>query len=270
MKNPGLPISAQPPPQNDEDDIVVRGLHKSFGGNHVLRGIDVTIRKGETFAVIGRSGCGKSVLFKHIMGLMKPDQGEVYVLGQRVDTLPKNALLKLRDRIGMVFQLSALLNSLTVRENVVLGLNERGLMSRKDMDRVAREKLALVGLQGTDDLLPEELSGGMKKRVAVARTLAMSPDIILFDEPTTGLDPLMSDNVDSLIEDLKAKVKCTNVVVTHDMISAFRIADRIGMFHEGRIVEVATPRDFLASRNPVVQEFIRRTIHWRSEDGHVG
>jgi len=245
-------------------DIEVRGLHKSFGPNHVLRGVDLRVYRGETFAIIGRSGCGKSVLLKHIMGLMQPDKGEVFVLNHGVHELPQRGLLRLRRRIGMVFQLSALLNSLTVRENVILGLAEQGKMSEEQMNEIAREKLALVGMEDTEDLLPEKLSGGMKKRAAVARTLATSPRIILFDEPTAGLDPLMSDNVDELILDLKEKVQVTSVMVTHDMISAFRVADRIGMFHQGTIVEVGTPEEIRSSENPVVQEFIDRQLNWRN------
>ena len=245
-------------------DIVVESLHKSFGGNHVLRGVDLDVRDGETFAIIGPSGCGKSVLLKHIMGLIMPDEGAVWVLGKRLDLLGRDEMLELRLRIGMVFQLSALLNSLNVRDNVALGLSERGGHSEEELTERAREKLALVDLAGIDERMPEELSGGMKKRVAVARTLAMEPDIILFDEPTTGLDPLMSDSVDDLILDLKKRVHCTSVVVTHDMISAFRVADRIGMFHEGRIIEVGSPEEIRDSKNPVVRRFMRRNITWRA------
>lgn len=243
--------------------IRVEDVHKSFDGNHVLRGIDLGVRPGETFAIIGRSGVGKSVLLKHIMGLLMPDKGDIYVCGQHVNTMDKHDLYELHFRVGMVFQLSALLNSLSVRDNVVLGLAERGRHTEKELDEIAREKLELVNMNGTQDLLPEELSGGMKKRVAVARTLAMDPDLILFDEPTAGLDPVMSDNVDELILDLKKKVRCTNVVVTHDMISAFRVADDIGMFHEGRIIETGTPDEIQRSDNKIVRGFIDRTINWR-------
>ena len=248
---------------NARHDILVKDVHKSFGGHHVLRGINMAVEKGETFAIIGQSGCGKSVLLKHVMGLLMPDEGAVLVFGRDIDKMGKKELIALHRRVGMVFQLSALLNSLTVRENVVLGLEEQGGHTSEELDAIAREKLSLVDLDGAQSLLPEELSGGMKKRVAVARTLAMSPDMILFDEPTAGLDPLMSDNVDDLILGLKKQVRCTNVVVTHDMISAFRIADRIGMFHEGQIVEVGTPKEIQSSTNPVVQEFINRNINWR-------
>ena len=256
-------LAALPTGPDDDLDIAVRDVDKSFGDNRVLRGVDMDVRHGETFSIIGPSGCGKSVLLKHIMGLMMPDSGNVYVLGSCVNELDPHQLLQLRTRIGMVFQLSALLNSLNVRDNVVLGLSERGGYTEDELDAIAREKLGLVGLEGIEELTPSELSGGMKKRVAVARTLAMNPEIILFDEPTTGLDPLMSDNVDELILDLKRRVHCTNVVVTHDMISAFRTSDRIGMFHEGRIIETGTPQEFRDSANPVVQQFMDRNIHWR-------
>ena len=255
--------SPTPTGPGDDLDIAVRDVDKTFGDNHVLRGVNLDVRRGETYSIIGPSGCGKSVLLKHIMGLMLPDAGNVYVLGACVNDLDHRSLLQLRTRIGMVFQLSALLNSLNVRDNVVLGLSERGGYSEDELDAIAREKLGLVGLDDTEALTPAELSGGMKKRVAVARTLAMDPEMILFDEPTTGLDPLMSDNVDELILDLKRRVHCTNVVVTHDMISAFRTSDRIGMFHEGRIIETGTPQEFRDSTNPVVQQFMDRDIHWR-------
>lgn len=258
-----------PPPEKQPTpappcDICVRGLHKRFDQNHVLRGVDMDVCKGETFVIIGRSGCGKSVLLKHIMGLMFPDEGEVRVLGSNLSDLNKQELFDLHHRVGMVFQLSALLNSLNVRDNVVLGLEEQGGYSKEDLDEIAREKLALVGLDGTQHLLPAELSGGMKKRVAVARSLAMNPEIILFDEPTAGLDPVMSDNVDELILDLKRKVGCTSVVVTHDIISAFRIGDKIAMFHEGRIVNTGSPKEIRETTNPFVREFIDRTVNWRS------
>ena len=249
--------------------IRVEGVHKSFESNYVLRGIDLNVKPGETYAIIGRSGVGKSVLLKHIMGFMLPDEGHIYVCGEHVNTMDKSKLFELRFRVGMVFQLSALLNSLTVRDNVVLGLSERGRYSEEELDRIAAEKLELVSMGETQNLLPEELSGGMKKRVAVARTLATNPDLILFDEPTAGLDPIMSDNVDELILELREKVQCTNVVVTHDMISAFRVADTIGMFHEGRIVAEGSPDEIQASDNSIVRDFINRTVNWRSKQSHV-
>lgn len=238
-------------------------VNKSFGSNHVLRDVNLTVRKGETFVIVGASGCGKSVFLKHLVGLLTPDSGEIRVLGRNIHALSPAELLDLRKRVGMVFQSSALLNSLTVEQNVALGLTEHGHADMDEVRKLVDEKLALVDMEGTNRLMPEELSGGMKKRVAVARTLALDPEIILFDEPTVGLDPMMSNNVDELIIGLKARVRCTNVVVSHDMITAFRVGDRIGMFHDGHIIGVDTPRHFRDSTEQVVQDFIGRNIHWR-------
>jgi len=244
-------------------DIEAINLNKSFGPNHVLRDLNLRVRKGETFVLVGPSGCGKSVFLKHVTALLRPDSGQMRVLGKVVHSLPPGELLALRRRIGMVFQSSALLNSLTVEENVALGLTEQGRADPEEVRHIVNQKLALVDMENTNHLLPEELSGGMKKRVAVARTLALEPEIILFDEPTVGLDPLHSNNVDDLILGLKERVRCTNVVVTHDMITAFRVGDRLGMLHEGHIVALGTPDEFLRSGEKVVQEFISRHIRWR-------
>ncbi len=253
---------------SDKFDIEVRGLNKSFGSKHVLCDMDLDIRSGETFGIIGQSGCGKSVFLKHIIGLLKPDSGRVTVLGKDVNALRRKELEELRVRIGMIFQSSALLNSLSVEENISLSLIERGGYSEEVIKKIVEEKLELVGMSGTEKLMPAELSGGMKKRVGVARTLAMNPQVILYDEPTTGLDPVMSDNVDDLIQDMKEKVKVTAIVVTHDMTSVMHVADRIGMFHGGRIVEIATPDGIRNSENPVVKNFISR--HVRGEAGSDG
>ncbi len=253
---------------NDVFDIVVKGLNKSFGGNHVLRDMDLAIRSGETFGIIGQSGCGKSVFLKHLIGLLRPDSGRVTVLGKDIYALGRRDLEKLRVRIGMIFQSAALLNSLTVEENISLSLVERGGYSKEEIKKIVEEKLELVGMSDTEKLMPAELSGGMRKRVGVARTLAMNPEVILYDEPTTGLDPVMSDNVDDLIQDMKEKVKVTAIVVTHDMISVMRVADRIGMFHGGRIIEIDTPDGIRNSKNPIVQNFISR--HARGEAGSDG
>lgn len=246
-----------------ENAIEVSDLRKSFGDHEVLKGVNLTVRSGETFVIVGPSGCGKSVFLKHIVALLTPDSGTLLVLGQPIHELPPKELMELRRHIGMVFQSSALLNSLTVEENVALGLVEHDKMPIDKIKEIVNEKLQLVEMQDTNNLLPEELSGGMRKRVAVARTLALEPQIILFDEPTVGLDPLLSDNVDRLILDLKERVKCTNIVVTHDLITAFRVADRIGMFHEGKLVAVGEPEEFRKSTNEVVQEFVARNREWR-------
>lgn len=249
--------------QDRKFDVVADKLNKSFGRNHVLRDFTLSVEKGSTFAIVGPSGSGKSVFLKHLVGLLKPDSGQVTVLGKRINELPPDDLLALRRRIGMVFQSSALLNSLTVEENVALGLVEQDEMPADKVHEIVNEKLALVEMSGTNHLLPEELSGGMRKRVAVARTLALGPDMILFDEPTVGLDPLLSSNVDELILGLKKNVQCTNIVVTHDMITAFRVADRMGMFHAGKMIAVGPPEEFSRSEEKAVQEFIARNRDWR-------
>jgi phospholipid/cholesterol/gamma-HCH transport system ATP-binding protein len=253
---------SEPSTQQPTYDIEARDLRKSFD-HEVLRGVNLKVPKGKTFALVGPSGCGKSVFLKHIVALLTPDSGEMIVLGKNIAQLPPQELLELRRHVGMVFQSCALLNSLTVEENVGLGLAEFKEKSPEQVRQIVNEKLALVKMADKNRLLPEELSGGMKKRVAVARTLALGPEIILFDEPTVGLDPLLSSNVDELILDLKEKVRCTNVVVTHDLITAFRVADRIGMFHEGVITALGTPEEFLNSAEPVVREFIARNRQWR-------
>jgi phospholipid/cholesterol/gamma-HCH transport system ATP-binding protein len=250
-------------PEETEIAVDARKLNKSFGGNHVLRDLEIAIRAGETFVIVGPSGCGKSVFLKHIVALLMPDSGEITVLGKKMNELEPEELLEHRRRIGMVFQSSALLNSLTVEENVALGLVEHDTHAPDRIREIVSEKLGLVEMQETNHLLPEELSGGMRKRVAVARTLALEPDMILFDEPTVGLDPLLSDNVDRLILDLKERVRCTNIVVTHDLITAFRVADRIGMFHDGGIIAVGPPEEFRRSTEPVVNEFVARNREWR-------
>ena len=246
-----------------QHDIEAVGLYKAFGDHQVLRDVTLRIRHGETFAIIGCSGIGKSVFLKLVLRLLEPDKGQVLVHGHDISTFSPTMLLQLRRNVGMVFQSGALLSWLTVRENVGLGLSELGGYKEGEIDDVVATKLRMVGMDGTQHLLPEELSGGMKKRVAVARTLAMSPEMILFDEPTTGLDPIMSDNVDELIEDLKKQVQLTSIVVTHDMTSAFRIADRIGLLHEGRIEQVGTSDEIRNSDEPVVKQFIAR--HRRRE-----
>jgi phospholipid/cholesterol/gamma-HCH transport system ATP-binding protein len=254
---------SEPPAQQPTYDIEARNLWKSFGDHEVLRGVNLKVRRGTTCVLVGPSGCGKSVFLKHIVALLTADSGEMIVLGKNIATLPPPELLELRRHVGMVFQSSALLNSLTVEENVALGLAESREKTPAEIRRIVNEKLALVEMENTNRLLPEELSGGMRKRVAVARTLALGPKIILFDEPTVGLDPLLSTNVDELILGLKEKVGCTNVVVTHDLITAFRVADQIGMFHEGEIIGLGAPEEFRNSTEPGVREFIARNRQWR-------
>jgi phospholipid/cholesterol/gamma-HCH transport system ATP-binding protein len=240
--------------------IEVKDLYKSFGTNKVLQGVNLTIEKGETIVIIGRSGCGKSVLIKHIVGLLNPDQGYVKVEGKKVDDLNLKELYELRKNFGFLFQGAALFDSMTVEENVSLPLVEsKNGFSINKIKEIVNEKLSLVGLEGILDLKPSELSGGMKKRVALARALVTDPSYILYDEPTTGLDPIMSDSIDQLIKDLSEKLNVTSIVVTHDMYSVKNVANRVAMMHEGIIYFTGKPEELLNSSDKVIQDFIRRT-----------
>ena len=236
--------------------IEIVNLHKSFYDNHVLRGVNLKVYDGETLVIIGKSGCGKSVLLKHIMGILKPDEGKVLVDGIDINHSESN-LFEIRKRFGMVFQGSALFDSLTVAENVIIGLREHTRLSYREMLDIAKEKLSLVGLEGTEHLKPAELSGGMKKRVGIARALALDPEYILYDEPTTGLDPIMADRINKLMLDLKRRLKKTTIMVTHDMHSAFMVGDRIAMLDEGKIIFEGTPEETLKTKNKRVREFIQ-------------
>ena len=241
---------------SDSEFIKVVGVEKSFGDNRVLRGTDLKITRGETIVIIGRSGCGKSVLLKHMIGLLKPDKGKVFVDGTEVTTLGQRRLFELRQKFGMLFQSAALFDSLTVWENVGLGLIEHTDLPMDEIRSRAVEKLALVGLGGVEDIKPAELSGGMKKRVGLARAIAMDPEIILYDEPTTGLDPIMADVINELICNLKKTLSITSVAVTHDMTSAYKIGDRIAMLYEGQIIYDGTPEEVKCCGHPVIQQFV--------------
>ncbi len=236
--------------------IDIIDLHKTFTGNHVLRGVDLNIRDGETLVIIGRSGCGKSVLLKHIIGLLAPDQGKVVIDNVNIFSLKHRELDEFRVKIGMVFQGAALFDSMTVMENVGFLLYEHLKMPHQEVVQRVWEKLRMVGLHGVDELMPAQLSGGMKKRVGIARALCADPSIILYDEPTTGLDPIMADAINNLINRLHEKLKVTSVVVTHDMTSAYKIADRIAMLYEGQIIALGNPEEIKNSSNPVVHQFI--------------
>jgi len=240
--------------------IEIKNLHKSFGDNKVLRGVDLNINTGETLVIIGRSGCGKSVLIKHIVGLLYPDEGHVKVEGNLVDEMSMKELYELRTKFGFLFQGSALFDSMTVEENISLPLVESKIkFSIAEMDKKVAEKLEMVGMSGVQKLKPAELSGGMKKRVGLARALITDPDYIFYDEPTTGLDPIMSDSIDDLIKELTEKLNSTSVVVTHDMYSVKNIADRVAMMHEGKIHFSGTPSELISSKDPIIKEFIQRT-----------
>jgi len=236
--------------------ISLRGLSKRFGTNQVLDGLDLEVERGETMVVIGGSGTGKSVLLKHIIGLLRPDAGEVVVDGVPVSRLKGWELKEFRKEFGMLFQGSALFDSLRVLDNVAFGLREHRRLKEAEIRERVREKLALVGLHGVEHLWPSELSGGMKKRVALARALAMEPKILLYDEPTTGLDPIRADSINDLIVELRDRLKVTGVAITHDMTSAYKIADRIAMLYKGKIIAVGTPQEMRDSADPVVHQFI--------------
>lgn len=231
-------------------------VKKSFGNNHVLQGVNLQVEAGENMVVIGGSGTGKSVILKHIIGLMRPDSGRVLIDGVELERLPERELSEFRKRFGMLFQGAALFDSLTVWENVGFGLKEHANLSAERIRKIAREKLEMVGLKGIEDRMPADLSGGMKKRVGLARAIAMDPKIILYDEPTTGLDPIMSDVINELICKMNKQLQVTSVTITHDMKSAYKIADRIAMLYLGKILEVGTPKEIRSSPNPIVQQFI--------------
>jgi phospholipid/cholesterol/gamma-HCH transport system ATP-binding protein len=239
-----------------EPMISLRGVSKRFGTHQVLEGLDLEIERGETMVVIGGSGTGKSVLLKHIIGLLRPDAGEVVVDGVAVGPLRGWALKEFRKKFGMLFQGSALFDSLSVLDNVAFGLREHTRLKEEEIRAKVRETLDLVGLHDVEHLWPAELSGGMKKRVSLARALAMEPKILLYDEPTTGLDPIRADSINELIVELRDRLRVTGVAITHDMTSAYKIADRIAMLYKGKIIAVGTPEQIRSSENPVVHQFI--------------
>lgn len=236
--------------------IEFRQVSKSFNGTPVLSGMDLAIRPAETVTVIGGSGIGKSVTLKLIVGLMKPEAGQVLIEGEDIVPLTEDQLIRVRKKIGMVFQGGAIFDSLSVGENIAYPLREHTTMSEKDIRDRVRETLHLVGLDGIEDKDPAELSGGMRKRVALARAIALAPRIILYDEPTTGLDPTNTEKINELIVDMDEKLGVTSVVVTHDMRSAFKISDRIALLYQGKIAFSGTPREIESSDLPLVRQFI--------------
>ena len=229
---------------------------KKFGDRVVLNGISLEIYSGETFVIMGGSGCGKSTLLRHLIGSLKPDSGKVYLLGKDLSVLNEDEMDKVKKKIGMSFQSAALFDSMTVGENVSLSLREHTKLDKNVIDIVVKMKLELVGLRGFEDLMPSQLSGGMRKRVGLARAIAMDPEIVFYDEPTAGLDPIVAGVIDKLILDLSKKLAITSVVVTHDMKSVFSIADRVAMLYEGKVLEVGTPDEIKKSKNQMVQQFI--------------
>jgi len=236
--------------------IQIVGLKKQFGKKIVLDGVDLWVECGETRVVIGRSGEGKSVLLKHVIGLMEPDEGIVTVSGIRLDWRKRQSLAQVRSLVGMLFQGSALFDSMNVRNNIAFALEEQNRLDPAEIDRIVEEKLELVNLRGAGHLMPSELSGGMKKRVGLARALATNPQVMLYDEPTTGLDPITADVINKLIRDMQHKLGVTSIVVTHDMTSAYKVGDRISMLHRGQIIETGTPDEIRNTSNPMVRQFV--------------
>ena len=240
-------------------------VSKAFGGRPVLDAVDFRVERGETAVIVGRSGAGKSVMLKHMVRLLTPDEGRVRIGEDEISAAPDRELERIRERFGMLFQGAALLQWMSVYDNVALPLRERTGESEAEIDGRVREALDLVGLGGDTEKMPADLSGGMRKRVGLARAIVRKPEIVLYDEPTSGLDPVTSRLIDGLIADMRAKVGVTNVVVTHDLHSALSIGTRIVMIHEGRIVEHSAPDEFIRSRHPEVRRFLE-SQHIRAED----
>ncbi|HHY87141.1 MAG TPA: ABC transporter ATP-binding protein [Verrucomicrobia bacterium] len=236
--------------------IEVRHLNKSFGSNRILEDVNFSIAKGESIVIIGRSGGGKSVLLKHLIGLLKPDSGQVLVDQEDITAMNERELLRVRRRFGMLFQNAALFDSLTVAENVAFAFRRNREMSRKEIEEKVADVLDLVDLPGTQNKKPAELSGGMRKRVGLARAIIYRPEILLYDEPTTGLDPIVADSIDQLMLRIRDRLKATSVVVTHDMRSARRVGQRILLLHNRRIYASGTPDEIFGSTDPVVRKFI--------------
>ncbi|MCA0377060.1 MAG: ABC transporter ATP-binding protein [Gemmatimonadetes bacterium] len=236
--------------------IEFRDVYKAFGPKAVLRGFSLTVEEGETMVIIGYSGTGKSVAIKHIVGLLDPDAGEVWVDGKRVDQLPRSELYALRGQIGYVFQFAALFDSMTIGENVAMGLRKQGTLTPREIEARVNDALELVDLPDVQSRMPAELSGGMRKRVGIARAIALRPKYILYDEPTTGLDPVTSATIDQLMVRMREQLGVTGIVITHDMRSAYTVGTRIAMLYEGRVRAVGTVDEIQHTSDPIVRQFI--------------
>lgn len=236
--------------------IEIKDLVKSFGPRRVLDKVNLKINKGEVTVIMGGSGCGKSTLLRHIIGSHIPDEGEIFIMGQNITNLADTEFDRIKKKFGMVFQNAALFDSMTVEDNILLPLREHTRLDEKIMRIMVKMKLELVGLRGFENLMPSQLSGGMRRRVGLARAIALDPEIVFFDEPTAGLDPIVAGVVDKLILDLSKKLNITSVVVTHDMKSVFSIADRVAMLYEGKVIAHGTPNEIKNSSDERVQQFI--------------
>ncbi|MEY2572009.1 MAG: phospholipid/cholesterol/gamma-HCH transport system ATP-binding protein [Verrucomicrobiota bacterium] len=249
-------LNSQPQTLNSSPMIEVRGLTKSIGPQEILRGVDLTVAKGETLVIIGRSGGGKSVLLKHLIGLMTPDAGEIRIDGENIIGLTERQLAAIRRKVGILFQGGALFDSMTVEENIAFPLHEAGERDSRKIAEKVREVLEVIELEGEEKKMPVNLSGGMKKRVGLARSIIRRPSCVLYDEPTAGLDPVVSDSINRLIRRLQKRYGVTSIVVTHDMKSAFHIADHIAYLHEGRIYFYGTTAELEISNDPLIQDFM--------------
>jgi len=241
-------------------------VHKAFGPKRVLQGFTLDVEEGETMVIIGYSGTGKSVAIKHIVGLLEPDAGEVWVDDLEVPRLPRRELYRLRARIGYVFQFAALFDSLTIGENVAMGLRKQGELSEDEIRERVAQSLDLVDLPGVEGKFPAELSGGMRKRVGIARSIALRPKYMLYDEPTTGLDPVTSAVIDDLMVRMRDKLGVTSIVITHDMRSAYTVGTRIAMLYQGRVRQVGTVAEIQQTRDPVVRQFIEGRAELDADD----
>ncbi len=247
--------------------IEIKNLKKSFGSKQVLRGVDLSIEEGMTNVIIGASGCGKSVLLKHIVGLLKPDEGHILIDGDDITTMNEKEIYAIRKKFGFLFQSAALFDSMTVGENVGIALRENTPTPKAEIEKIVSEKLGLVDLPGTENLMPSELSGGMRKRVGLARALATNPQYILYDEPTTGLDPITSETIDELMDTVaqNKKLKVTSIIVTHDIFTVYEIGDRVAMMYEGVVHFTGTPEELRATADPIVRQFLERTDEKRAK-----
>lgn len=239
-----------------EPKIKIRDLYKAFGENKVLQGVNLDVYKGENMVVIGGSGTGKSVLIKCVIGLLKPDAGNIFIDGTDISKVSEDEMVEVRKKFGMLFQGAALFDSMNVGANVAFELRRLAMIGEDRVYDVVEEKLTLVGLRNIQHLMPSELSGGMKKRVGLARAIASEPEILLYDEPTTGLDPIMADVINDLVNTMKEKLDVTSISITHDMTSAYKIGDKIAMLYKGKIIEVGTSDEIRETANPVVRQFI--------------
>ena len=250
------PAAATAPNAQTRAMITVRGLEKRIGAQQILRGVELEVAKGETLVIIGRSGGGKSVLLKHLVGLLQPDAGEIWIEGENIIGLSERKLAAIRRKVGILFQGGALFDSMTVEENIAFPLREAGERDPNVIRERVNEMLELIELEGQQQKMPVNLSGGMKKRVGLARSIIRRPSCVLYDEPTAGLDPVVSDSINQLIRRLQERYHVTSIVVTHDMKSAFHIGDHIAYLHEGRIYFYGTPEELQASADPLIQDFL--------------